>query len=413
MSSDAERGDDARDAEILVLGASFAGVELVHQLQRQARGPALRIAVVDRMREHGYLPLVQERLVGVLAPESSKLATAMYLASVPGVRFIEGEVARLDPKAKTVTLADGRELSARIIVVALGSVVDPPSSLPGREHLHAHKFEDQFQHTREALARVLSGKAERPRVVIVGGGITGVELAGELASLDGRTLARPEVTLVCREDRLVAGLRERVSRKVPAILRGQEVDVRLGATLTAAHEGGITVIEAGAGGPEEVEIPCALALWAGGIRPAPVLAELGLPRTDGGWLAVGPTLQCFATSDPTTMPDVFACGDAVRVIGGDGEWPTMQRAIECLWQAKRVAKNVLALLEEPPGYPNGVPPLSPHVLHRDFAYGVSLGKRSLVLLGPLVIDIPFVNHWFRRWLMRQYFARYQPYPSQA
>jgi NADH dehydrogenase FAD-containing subunit len=111
------------------------------------------------------------------------------------------------------------------------------------------------------------------------------------------------------------------------------------------------------------------------------------------------------------MPDVFACGDAVRVIGGEGRWPTMQRAIECIWQAKRVAKNVLALLDEPPGYPNGVPPLSPHVLHRDFAYGVSLGKRSLVLWGPLIVDVPGVNHWFRRWLMRQYFARYRPYPS--
>jgi NADH dehydrogenase FAD-containing subunit len=411
MSSGAERVGDARDAEVLVLGASFAGVELVYQLQRRAKGPAPRIAVVDRMREHGYLPLVQERLVGVLAPETSKLDTAAYLASVPGVRYIEGEVARFDPRAKTVELADGQRLSARIVVVALGSVVDPPPSLPGHEHLFAHKFEDQFRHTREALARVLSGKIERPRVVIVGGGITGVELAGELASLDGRTLARPEVTLVCREDRLVSHLRERVSRKVLGILRGQGVDVRFGATLTAAHEGGVTVVEAGAGGPEQVEIPCALALWAGGIRPAPVLAELGLPRTEDGWLAVGPTLQCFASSDPTVMPDVFACGDAVRVIGGDGRWPTMQRAIECIWQAKRVAKNVLALLEEPPGYPHGVPPLSPHVLHRDFAYGVSLGRRSLVLWGPLIVDVPFVNHWFRRWLMRQYFARYQPYPG--
>lgn len=410
MSSDAEPAATPQEADVLVLGASFAGIELVHQLQRRADGPGLRIVVVDRAREHGYLPLVHERLVGVLPPDESKLETARHLSSMPGVKFVEGEVVGMQPKTKTVTLADGRELTARIVVVALGSIVEPPPALPGAEHLLAHKFEDQFVHSREALARELSGKAERPRVVIVGGGITGVELAGELASLDSGTLARPEVTLVCREDALVRNLRPRIGRKVLAILQGMGVDVRLSATLVAAHDGGVTVTESGGSGPEEVDIPCALALWAGGIRPAPVLAALGLPMTNEGWLAVGPTLQCFAAVDPVT-PDVFACGDAVRVLGGEGQWPTMQRAIECIWQAKRVAKNVLTLLGEPVGYPNGVPPLRPHVLHEEFAYGVSLGRRSLVVWGPLVVDLPGVNHWFRRWLMRQYFARYRSYDT--
>ncbi|HET6585808.1 MAG TPA: FAD-dependent oxidoreductase [Nannocystaceae bacterium] len=411
MSSAAETPAAPRDADVLVLGASFAGIELVYQLQRRSEGKPLRIVVVDRAREHGYLPLVQERLLGVLAPADSRLATASYLASIPGVRFVEGEVVKLEPERKTVTLAGGRELGARIVVVALGSVVDPPPSIPGHEHLLAHKFEDQFEHTRAALARVLSGRAERPRIVVVGGGITGCELAGELASLSGEQLARPEVTLVCREDRLVGNLRPRVARKVLAILQGQGVDVRLRATLTEAHADGVVVIERGEGADEQrVDIPCALALWAGGVRPAPVLGSLGLPRTDEGWLAVGPTLQCFATTQ-AKIPDVLACGDAVRIVGGDGEWPTMQRAIECLWQAKLVATNVMKLLEEPPGYPNGVPPLSPHTLRREFAYGVSLGKRSLVVWGALIVDLPGVNHWFRRWLMRRYFARYEPYPS--
>jgi NADH:ubiquinone reductase (H+-translocating) len=155
-----------------------------------------------------------------------------------------------------------------------------------------------------------------------------------------------------------------------------------------------------------------MALWAGGVQPAPVLAHLGLPRTDEGWLTVGPTLQCFPTVVPyrkgSASPDVFACGDAVRVIGGTGPWPTMQRAIECLWQAKVVARNLATLAECAPGYPDGVPPLRPHVLRERFAYGVSLGARSLVVYGAARVDLPGVNAWFRRWLMRQYFARYAP-----
>ena len=59
-----------------------------------------------------------------------------------------------------------------------------------------------------------------------------------------------------------------------------------------------------------------------------------------------------------------------------------------------------------------MPPLQPHTLRPGFAYGVSLGRRSLVVWGPLCVDLPRINHWFRRWLMRQYFARY-PAPAPA
>jgi NADH dehydrogenase len=156
-----------------------------------------------------------------------------------------------------------------------------------------------------------------------------------------------------------------------------------------------------------VALDCDLAFWTGGIRPAPILGALGLPRTEQGWLAVGPTLQCFPTPEPS-KPEIFACGDAVRIMGGEGEWPTMQRAIECLWQAKVVARNIIRLARAAPDFSEGVPPLHPHCLRESFFYGVSVGARSLVVWGNTAIDLPGVNHWFRRWLMRQYFARYEP-----
>ena len=159
-------------------------------------------------------------------------------------------------------------------------------------------------------------------------------------------------------------------------------------------------------GSKVESLDAALTFWAGGIRPAPVLEHLGLPRTDDGWLSVGPTLQCFPTPEPT-HPEIFACGDAVRVVSGDGVWPTMQRAIECLWQAKVVARNIAVLVEHSPK-DGAIPPLRPHVLRPRFAYGVSLGARSLIVYGSLRIDFPMINVWFRRWLMRQYFARYSP-----
>src|SRR5690606_15704833 len=101
-------------------------------------------------------------------------------------------------------------------------------------------------------------------------------------------------------------------------------------------------------------------------------------------------------------------GDAVRIYGGTGRWSTMQRAIECIWQAKVVARNVLAVVRQPADHPQGVPPLRPHKLRRDFFYGVSIGRDSWVVYRSWALNIRGINHAFRRWLMRRYFARYAP-----
>lgn len=416
-------GGVAERCDVVVLGASFAGVEVLLQLARRLPRP-LKIVVVDRQERHGYIPLVHERLTGRLSVEATELHTAAFVQSLPGVRFVKDEVIGLDPKQKRVELRSGRRIEARFVVVALGSELAPPPGLPGGEHLVRYKLEGEVEHARRRLAEVLgegdgsaagAEREARPRLVVVGGGISGVELAAELALLGTERPAgwrSPVVTLVSMDDRLLPELAPGVARKASAVLQGLGVDVRLRTRVTAVEHDAVRLVglgDRGGDAPRGVEerIEHAAAFWAGGIRPAPVLEHLGLPRTPDGWLAVGPTLQCFPTPVPS-QPDVLACGDAVRVVGGEGQWPTMQRAIECLWQAKVVARNIVTLAAQAPEYPQGVPPLRPHVLRKTFAYGVSLGRHSLVVYESARIDLRVVNVWFRRWLMREYLARYAP-----
>jgi NADH:ubiquinone reductase (H+-translocating) len=401
------RAQAHEQADVVVLGASFAGIEVVLQLARRTEGRGLSMIVIDRQAEHGYIPLVQERLCEIVSVDETRLDTRAFVDSLPNARFVQGEITGFDVETKTVRLASGDAVQGRFIVVALGSELSPPRDLAGREHLLSHKGRASFDRARAALDDALRG-AEAPSIVVIGGGISGIELAAELGALrDARPQAwphAPKVTLVSAADRLAPELTPGVGRRAEAVLRRLDVEVRLGARVEGVTEDAVTVRPAAG---DRIELPYALAFWAGGVRPAPILDVLELPRTDDGWLAVGPTLQCFPTPTPK-RPDIFACGDAVRIIGGEGRWRTMQRAIECIWQAKVVARNVHTLSATAPEYPEGVPPLHPHRLRESFYYGVSLGPRSLVVRGPLVLDLPGVNHWFRRWLMRRYFARYAP-----
>jgi NADH dehydrogenase len=221
--------------------------------------------------------------------------------------------------------------------------------------------------------------------LVVGGGITGVEIAGELAH---RT--RMKVTMIHSGERLLPGLCERAGSRALAALREQGVEVHLRTRLLEVGESTARV----RGPAGEQTLACELGFWAGGLQPPPVLERLGLPRDRKGWLIVDPHLRCGER--------LFAGGDMVRIHDSPEAaqaWPTMQRAIEALFAAGTIADNLLALVR-------GLE-LRRHRLWRDFPHGVSIGAQSLVVYGPIVIARPRINAWFRRFLMRQYMRRYR------
>jgi NADH dehydrogenase len=386
------------EADLLILGASMLGIELVWRLRRA--GTRLRTIVVDRQAEHPYIPLSHERLCGRLSAPNV-LPTAAFLAADPACRFVQDEVVGFDAAAHAATLRSGDTVRGRFVVVALGSTLRPPGGLPGAERLLTLKSADQAARAREQLEAL--GDRSAP-LAVIGGGISGVELAAELAHRAATRGAAGRVILLHAGERLLPGLTARAGRVAAAVLAGQGVEVRLRTRVLAVAAGRVRV--RGADGEEEW-LDAAEAFWGGGLAPPAIFDALSLPRTDDGWLAVGPTLQCFPTA-VATEPEVFAAGDAARIFGADGCWPTMQRAIECIWQAGTLAQNLRRLAAETAGYPRGVPPLAPHVLREDFPHGVSLGAHSLIVYGRLVTDPRGVSVWFRRWLMRQYFARYRP-----
>jgi NADH dehydrogenase len=366
-------------SDVLLLGASMAGVELWYQLRRSG----LSLTVVDRQEQHLYIPLVQEKLCRSLR-ETSVLPTRAWMESA-GVTWHTDEVVGLE--GNTAKLASGATVSGRYVVIALGSTVATPPSIEGHEHLYACKLEQEHEVASRALVRALTKRD--PHIVVVGGGITGVELAGELAHLREERFEgwfAPRVTLIDGGDRLLPHLGERPGTIAERCLTRQGVTIRHHTRLERATEGSV-VLEGGE------TIDCDLAFWAGGVRAPRVLSQLGLPITDDGWLVVNERLEC--------APSIFGCGDDCRVIDARGQrWPTMQRAIECLWQAKLVARSIVRL-------ERGKPALA-HTLRKDFFHGVSMGRYSMITYGGMAMELGSSAVWFRRFLMRNYFARYEP-----
>ncbi|MFO7566902.1 MAG: FAD-dependent oxidoreductase [Enhygromyxa sp.] len=405
--------DEGYDAHLLILGGSFTGIELVRLLRRDRRGRELEIIVVDRQREHPYIPLGHELLTERLPPDQpgeTVLQSDRFIEARPPARWVQGEIVGFDPSTHTLTLADGRSLSGRFVVVALGSEVRPPASLPGGERMLAYKLRSELEQAHGALERLLRGEGDPkgeqlPTVLVAGGGITGVEIAGELAYLASKRphgWRAPKVVLVHAGERLLPSLTPKAGHEAEAALRAQGVEVCLRTRLLRVDEGSACVE-----GPEgEGTIACDLSFWAAGLQPPEVIDALGLPRSEDGWLRVGPNLLCFSSN--VDEPEIFAGGDVARIYGGAGRWPTMQRAIEGIFAAQTLAANILELSRHPVGYPDqGVPPLRPHRLWKDFPHGISIGGRSLIVYGRLVLPFARINMWFRRFLMRMYMRRYR------
>ena len=155
------------EVDVVVVGASFTGIELLHQLRRRAEGRGLRIALVDRAVRHGYLPLVHERLCRRLAIDASDLETGASVDVDADARLWVGEVAAIDPAAKEVALADGRRLRGRFLVIAVGSILAPPPAIAGREHLRVYKLQGEQTAAGEALAGLLLSRSRETRTLEV------------------------------------------------------------------------------------------------------------------------------------------------------------------------------------------------------------------------------------------------------
>ncbi len=354
---------------VVVVGGGFAGLWAIRAL---ANAP-VRITVVDRSNHHLFQPLLyQVATAGLSAPDiAAPLRYILRRQANAEVRL--AEVAAVDPAARTVKLDDGAELAFDYLLLATGAT----HAYFGHDEWAAHapglkSLDDALELRRKLLlaferAEACEDPAERAAwldFAIVGGGPTGVELAGTLAEIARHTLrdqfrhidpASARVRLLEAGPRVLASFPEDLSEKARRQLEKLGVEVRTGVPVTAIDAGGYRL------GEEYVR--SRTIVWAAGVAASPLARSLGVPLDRAGRVPVEPDLSVPG------YPQVFVAGDLAAVSRADGT-PVPGVAPAAKQMGRHVATAIRARLR-------GVP--SPAFRYRDFGNLATIGRMAAVV----------------------------------
>jgi len=308
---------------VVIVGGGFAGLYAAKEL---GRDPRVDVTLVDRRNFHLFQPLLYQVATGAVSPGDIAQPLRSILRRNANTSVILGEAIGIDLDARQVLLSDGGPIPYDSLIVATGARHayfghdDWAPLAPGLKTL-----EDAIEIRRRILigfeAAEREADLERRRewlgFVIVGGGPTGVELAGALGEIAHDTLRRDfrtidsqaaRIVLVEALDRLLPTYPERQSRSAARQLERLWVTVRTGTRVIGVDEGGVTVqAEVADGVARQERIAARTVLWAAGVRAAsfgPKVAEAAGIETDrAGRVPVQPDLTLAG------HPEIFVCGD--------------------------------------------------------------------------------------------------------
>lgn len=270
---------------VLIVGCGFGGLEAARALRREP----VEVTLVDRTNHHLFQPLLyQVATAGLSAPAIAAPIRHLFRQQ-ENLTTLLGEVIAVDPAQRRVHLQDGAELAYDHLIVAAGST----HSYFGHDEWQAHApglktLHDAFEIRRRVLLAFEAAEREADPVrraawlsfVVIGGGPTGVEMAGTLAEIAHRTLAgefrridpaHASILLVEGGPRLLQAMPETLSDSARRQLERLGVQVRLSSRVTAIDEHGVT-IQAEGGEPVRIDSHCVV--WGAGVRGVPLGRQL-------------------------------------------------------------------------------------------------------------------------------------------
>ncbi|MEP9401587.1 NAD(P)/FAD-dependent oxidoreductase [Sphingomonas sp. VNH70] len=306
---------------IVIVGAGFGGIAAAQAL----RNSDAEITLIDRTNHHLFQPLLYQVAGAALSPADIATANRALLRRQRNVRVLMAEASGVDVDARELCLSDGRRIGYDHLILATGAAYSFFGNDDWADHAYVLKSIDDALAIRAALLGAFerAEQCDDPAQVrqlltfaVVGGGPTGVEMAGTIAELARTTLARDfahidprasRVILCEMGDRILSAFDPALSASAKRALESLGVEVRTGTAVQAIDADGLTL--------GEERIDAAAVVWAAGTAARPAAKWLDADAARNGAVKVGP--DCSVPGHP----EIFAIGDVASFDGGDGPLP--------------------------------------------------------------------------------------------
>jgi NADH dehydrogenase len=360
---------------VVIVGAGFGGLTAAKALN----GKPFDVTVIDQHNYHLFQPLLYQVATAGLSPAEIASPIRAILSREQNVNVMLGKVSGVDTARREV-LAEGRRIPYNTLILATGA----QHAYFGHDDWAAHapglKTIDDATYIRRRIllafekAETEPDAAERARLlnfVIVGGGATGVEMAGAIAELANRALAADfrsidprsaRIILVEAAPRLLTPFDPSLSEAAKKSLEQLGVEVRLGAAVTALDAAGVSM------GAERIE--ARTVIWGAGVTASPAGSWIGAEMDRAGRVKILPDLSVPG------HPDIFVIGDTALLDGADGK-PLPGVAPVAKQQGQYVARLLIARQQGKAEKP---------FRYRDFGALATIGRsRAVVQIGGLKI----------------------------
>ena len=327
-------------ARVVVVGGGFAGVACARKL---AASHDLHVTLIDKNDYHQFQPLLYQVATSMLAARDIAYPLRKIAAEYDEFDAKRAEVAAVDPVARTVTTSTGETYAGDYIVLAAGS---QPNffGTPGSEHVFPLYSLDDADRLRTRIIQAFEEADRDPHLadegaidfVVVGGGPTGVEVAGALSEMINTTMVhefpslapRAKVHLVDHGKELLKMFADKGHAYAARILEKDGVELLMGTGVKAIAPGHVTLSDG-------TTIKTRCVIWGGGLMAAPIAGAAGLPQGRGGRIDVQPDFTVAG------FPGVLAIGDIANIPAKDGRtYP--QLGSVALQSGTWAAKTVLA-----------------------------------------------------------------------
>jgi NADH:ubiquinone reductase (H+-translocating) len=356
---------------VVIIGAGFGGLSAAKAL---ADAP-VDVIVIDRFNYHLFQPLLYQVATAGLSPADIAAPIRSVLSRQTNATVILADVDGVDTVAKTVQ-AEDRRVPYDLLVIATGAQHsyfghdDWAKFAPGLKRIDDATFVRRRILLAFEKAEIEADPSERERLlsfILVGGGPTGVEMAGAIAELSRMALSADfrsidpratRVTLIESGPRLLAAFHPELSEAARRSLEMLGVRVRLGKPATRCDESGVEV--------DGERIDARTIIWAAGVMASPAGQWLGVETDQAGRVTVNPDLSVPG------HPDIFVLGDTAHVAGVDGR-PLPGVAPVAKQQGAYLARLIKARLKG-----EDLPPFR----YRYFGSLATIGrKRAVVQMG--------------------------------